>query len=175
MLPAAVTEAVVQEQMPSTQAWAVRSGWTVSYDPAASRGVACAVHQVMGQMVAFFFDTTGYPAVPPAWWCGPVPARPTDTAWTSVEVATVASVKSHYPAAGTGGSGAPSGSIFHPQPVICAPWNRLAYGDDGGPHDDWGALTQWRNAGAGSTQAHTIPDMLNTLSLHLRFSPGMSS
>jgi hypothetical protein len=38
----------------------------------------------------------------------------------------------------------PKGGLgyFHPQPVLCAPWNRKAYSALGGPHRDW-AMAQW--------------------------------
>ncbi|MFC0028006.1 hypothetical protein ACFFMM_00510 [Micromonospora chaiyaphumensis] len=66
------------------------------------------------------------------------------------------------------------GSIFHPNRLICAPWNRLAYAEHGGPHPDWGALTNWKTAGAGYTKADTLADMLSQIHLHLTLSPGMS-
>lgn len=39
-----------------------------------------------------------------------------------------------YPRGGRG--------YFHTLPVICAPWNRLAYAAHGGPHGDW-AMANW--------------------------------
>lgn len=39
----------------------------------------------------------------------------------------------------------PKGSgYFHSSNVICAPWNRLAYKDRGGPHKDW-LLAEWKS------------------------------
>ncbi len=68
-------------------------------------------------------DCAGYPVQPPAWdWCddaGGLTNRPTDR---------------------------PSGSGFlHPNGVICAPWNRLAYKpvDPRGPHRDW-TIGDWQ-------------------------------
>jgi hypothetical protein len=61
------------------------------------------------------------------------------------------------------------------EPCICAPWNRLAYAVHGGPHNDWGTTTDWKQAAATSTQAHTLPDMLSALRLHLQYSPGMQA
>jgi hypothetical protein len=66
------------------------------------------------------------------------------------------------------------GSIFHPNRLICAPWNRLAYGEHGGPHADWGGQTSWTSVGAGYTKGDTLGDMLSQIALHLAVSPGMS-
>ena len=103
--------------------------------------------------VVFHADLTGYPAHPPAWWCGSSPAE-----------------RSGYPAPGT--TPGVSGSVFHNQPCICAPWNRLAYAENSGPHNDW-TLGAWKTSGTQYTQAHTVADMLSTLRLHLQHSPGM--
>ncbi|TSD83640.1 hypothetical protein FFK22_036740 [Mycobacterium sp. KBS0706] len=59
----------------------------------------------------------GYPATPPAWhWFNPETVRIDDRQDTPR-----------------------GGSFLHPQGVICAPWNRLAYTavDSRGPHPDW--------------------------------------
>lgn len=41
-----------------------------------------------------------------------------------------------YPRGGRG--------YFHGKPVLCAPWNRKAYRELGGPHADW-AMSQWQS------------------------------
>jgi hypothetical protein len=56
-------------------------------------------------------------------------------------------------------------------PVLCAPWNRLAYAEVAGPHGDWGATTGWLEV-RNTTQATRIADMLATVDAHLRSSPG---
>jgi hypothetical protein len=58
---------------------------------------------------------------------------------------------------------AASGTVFHGQGLICAPWSRLAYQLHGGPHTDWGALTDWKTFRPPYTYAVTIPDMLDRL------------
>jgi hypothetical protein len=69
-------------------------------------------------------DCDDYPVKPPAWhWCDRQGNGRTNRA------------------------NAPMGSDFlHPNGVICAPWNRLAYQsvDSRGPHGDW-VPTDWRN------------------------------
>jgi hypothetical protein len=116
MTPAAITQEVVADEMPAITSWASRHGWEVSYDPAALRLLTKVTHpatvntQLNGTTattVVFQADLAGYPAHPPAWWCG---SSPSD--------------RQAYPQPGTT-PGVP-GSIFHTQPCICAPWNRLA-------------------------------------------------
>jgi len=50
-------------------------------------------------------------------------------------------------------------------PVICVPFNRLAYAAHGGPHSvtDWGGPSNWLNAGPSYVQAVTIGDMLTAI------------
>jgi hypothetical protein len=117
--------------------------------------VAKTVHPTNGVPIVFHAEIDGYPAIPPAWTC-----RDEDGVVTPAA----------FPVAGT--LVGVAGSVFHPNNVICAPWNRLAYASHGGPHGDWGELTAWKNAAAAQTQAHTIADMLDTLRLHLAVSPG---
>jgi hypothetical protein len=77
-----------------------------------------------GQWFYVSVDCADYPANPPAWhWC--------DSQGTSID-------ELRY---------APQGSGFlHPNAVICAPWNRLAYQtvSSRGPHGDW-QIGDWKN------------------------------
>jgi hypothetical protein len=63
------------------------------------------------------------------------------------------------------------GSIFHGSGVICAPFNRLAYGEHGGPHGDWGGPLSWLNV-RGHVRATALADMLALIIAHLNYSPG---
>jgi len=52
--------------------------------------------------------------------------------------------------------------------VICAPFNRLAYTTDSGPHADWGGPERWLEASNGASdrqqvRADTIGDMLQVI------------
>ncbi len=47
--------------------------------------------------------------------------------------------------------------------IICAPFNRLAYGTHDGPHSNWGDPAQWMTAGPGYVSAMTIGDMLQSI------------
>ena len=73
----------------------------------------------------------------------------------------------------------PGGEAFFPRPVsvcgnsmfirhnnhavICAPFNRLAYGAYGGPHSDWGSAASWLQAGRGHVQAFNLAEMLSCI------------
>jgi hypothetical protein len=59
--------------------------------------------------------------------------------------------------------------------VICAPFNRFAYGSHGGPHGSWIA-SQWLAAGApDQVRAHTLGDMLVRLRTEFQLSRGRLS
>jgi hypothetical protein len=63
-------------------------------------------------------------------------------------------------------------SVLHSNGVICAPWNRLAYEIEGGPHNDWGQMTSWKMPRPGNTHAVTIPDMLDRIHRDVNLSRG---
>lgn len=160
MIPTTVTKVVVVEEMQAVLAWAARRpGWTAQFDDAALHLNVKTTHAACGTDLWIQADLHGYRAVPPAWRflhpngrdavTGPFP-RHGEHPWIS-------------------------GSIFHDNRVICAPWNRLAYKEenDNGPHDDWGGLTNWTNAAPGYTKADTLADMLDQIYQHLSVSPGM--
>ena len=49
------------------------------------------------------------------------------------------------------------------KPVICAPFNRLAYQDLAGPHGDWGGPAAWQSVNTGVVRATHVGDMLAAL------------
>lgn len=66
----------------------------------------------------------------------------------------------------------PLGSVLHStKAVICAPWNRLAYADRGGPHNNWD-VANWQTTAPQYTSAWTIPDMLARIRAEVIISPG---
>jgi hypothetical protein len=56
--------------------------------------------------------------------------------------------------------------------VICAPFNRLAYQESGGPHADWGASAAWLTAGGTYVRATTVGDMLQAIHRDFRLTQG---
>lgn len=158
MATATITRAVLAAETPAATAWANRHGWNIHTDATGPTLDASTAHPVTGTLIVFHADLSGYPTIPPAWTC---------------QDAQGSAKPSVFPLPGSR-PGLP-GSIFHPQLVICAPWNRLAYAAHGGPHTDWVDLRGWKTVPGNPTQAHTLADMLATLALHLAASPGTAS
>lgn len=152
LVPHEVTVAIVEDELAAVTSWCSRWGWSVTVDLDSLTFTFTTVHPTDGRPILLEANVAGYRALPPAW-------RFLDEAG--------ASTRSAFPAQGAG----PGGSVFHTQPVICAPWNRLAYQDAGGPHDDWGGATSWLTV-SGVTRATTIADMLAVVRVHLSASPG---
>jgi hypothetical protein len=65
-------------------------------------------------------------------------------------------------------------SIFLPHggsPVICAHFSRRAYGP-GAPHNEWGPATGWQTVQPGNVRADTLADMLARIICEVRISDG---
>lgn len=157
VVPSEVTRAVLDVEGPAAEAWARRHGWHVAIDRGRLALMATVAHPVDESLLLLVADLNGYRAIPPA--------------WRFVDPLTGQSTAAAFPSAGTGPA-AGKGSIFHSNAVICAPWNRLAYKSEGGPHDDWQETTNWLNASGDVTRAATIAEMLSAVDIHLRTSPG---
>ena len=150
LLPNPVVHASVAEEMAAVLAWARRSGLELDFDEselslAVELMGAVGVNDVR-ERYALRGVFNDYRAIPPAWTF----VHPD----TGSDVGPPAFPKS----AGNQSSIFISGGRLGA--VICAPFNRLAFAELGGPHDNWGAQTNWLNAGAGYTRAETIADML---------------
>jgi hypothetical protein len=155
-VPTDTSRATVRSEEPALRAVAERHDWAISLDVEGLRLTATTNHPVadVGGL-RLDADLNDYRALPPA--------------WRFVDPETGEVTKRAFPKAGTGPQG--SGSIFHSNPVICAPFNRLAYKDNGGPHSDWSGPANWLNV-TGHVVAHTLGEMLSVIDLHLRVSPG---
>lgn len=57
-------------------------------------------------------------------------------------------------------------------PVICAPFNRLAYVEFQGPHSDWGGPAAWQSVNTGVIRAVHIGDMLQALQVEVNDADG---
>lgn len=159
-IPIAVTQAVIASELSAITAWAGRNThWSVSADIEALQLTAETLHPVTEAKLRIIADLDGYPGIPPRWqFVDPSTGEPTPQAFPL-------------------GGAIPgiSGSIFHGNRVICAPWSRLAYAEFNGPHGDWGPLTNWKSAAPTYTKADTLADMLDQIALHLSVSPGTHS
>lgn len=157
-VPATVTRAAVEDEIVPAVAWARRRGWLIRWEPDSLTLRAASYHPAIGRLVEAFAALDGYPAAPPAWqFVVPATDEPSRSAWPA-----------------PGQQSGVSGSIFHPTPCICAPWNRLAYSAQGGPHGDW-SMTSWRSVQGGQTKADHIADMLDQIHMHLQASPGLQA
>jgi len=157
VIPRDLTIALVeQEELEPARQWARRAGVELTWDAEALQLRAVLTQRATGERFFLLGCLDGYKAVPPAW-------EFRDQAWE------VAGAKRNYPAAAS----IPGiGSIFHAKPVICAPFNRLAYQILGGPHGDWGGPEQWLKAAPSSAHADTLADMLALIARDMNHSNG---
>jgi hypothetical protein len=160
VIPRALTVAVIHgEELDPALEWARRAGVEILWDADSLVLRARLTQRNTGERFYLLGRLDGYKAVPPAWqFC--------DSTWGSP------GLRQHYPAPAS----IPGiGSIFHTNPVICAPFNRLAYQAHGGPHSDWGGPEQWLGAAPGYAHAETLADMLAIIARDLNYSSGRMS
>lgn len=157
MIPRDLTLGLVeQEELEPARQWALRAGVELTWRPETLELRGVFRQRSSGELFYLFGNLEGYKAVPPAWeFC--------DEEWGSP------GAKRNYPARATIDG---VGSIFHPNPVICAPFNRLAYQAHGGPHNDWGGPEQWLKAAPGYARADTLADMLALIARDMNYSNG---
>jgi hypothetical protein len=150
-LPPSAVRATVKDELDGARAWAARHNWSLDWNPEQLLLKAATYHHALHRLVEVIADTDGYRAVPPAWRFVRPGTDELDPAWFP-KIALIAMVGV--------------------TPVICAPWNRLAYQEHGGPHENWSGASAWLQVNEG-TIAHTIPDMLQLIEAHLRGSTEM--
>lgn len=160
LAPPAVTRAVLGHELPPAKAWAERHRWVLLFHDDSFRLDLRFIHprEEHGR-VRLLGDLVGYKVVPPA--------------WQFVDFETGEPSRSAWPAPGS--LPRVSSSIFHSSGVICAPFNRLAYKDHGGPHGDWSGAENWLAVRPAIVRATTIGEMLQVIALHLSVSPGRMS
>jgi len=153
LVPERVSRALLEHEAVGASAWADRTGWRLVVDLENLQVTADLQHPREGPMrlVGEFND---YKAIPPA--------------WRFVDPETATETPASYPSPGPMKVG---GSIFHSKPVICAPFNRLAFSTQGGPHSDWQGESAWLRV-VGHVRATTLGEMLVVIDYHLATSPG---
>src|SRR5690348_592031 len=119
------TIAIVESELPGMQAYAARHGWRITWRPDDLIILAEGKHPADCSPACLHADVTGYRAQPPAW------------RWTTGN-------PDHKPVVAQPGA-LPGGisSMFHDNGTICAPFNRLAYKENNGPHENWGGPSAW--------------------------------
>jgi hypothetical protein len=154
LLDIAITRGYLREEVAAAERWATRHGIALAYDDAcltvrvemqgsSAEGSSPERYLVVGQ-----FDD--YRLLPPAWQF--VDHR------TGMAIGLPA-----YPKPD-------GGSVLHGNGLVCAPWNRLAYKNLGGPHDNWD-ISKWQDVKDG-TRADYVADMLARLLHETRSSRG---
>jgi hypothetical protein len=156
VLPRKDVLAHLRSEIPGAIGWLLDRGYEHTWDSQRLRLTARMVGRGEASEETYLLIGTfeAYRALPPSWFF----ADPRNGA----EIG-----KPAYPHPGP----FPGGSILHTNGVICAPWNRLAYGDRGGPHSDWTDAANWQAPIQGHTYATTIPDMLARIAVELAESP----
>ena len=160
MLPTAVTDAAIAHELPGVIAWAERHGIALDTRLLDSRIIRVVlVQEATGETFYLHGGLAGYRAVPPAWeW--------QDATWSTGDGLHL----SPRPESTPFGS-----SMFlshNGRGLICAHFNRLAYGRYGGLHPEWGSEAQWMTAGQSFVRATTIGDMLQSILRDFRFTKG---
>ena len=159
MLPDRVTAAALASELEVACAWAERE--QVQLDCSLPEKLLRAVLVRDDSPERFYlqgrFD--GYKALPPIWeWCDANWANAGDRRLSPNAVPTSHGSSMFLDHRGTA--------------VICAPFNRLAYAANDGPHRDWGELTHWMTVRRGVVYAVEVGDMLHTIARDFRYTSG---
>lgn len=156
-VPPHVTRAVLEGELPPARSLADRLGWSMSFDSDRFLLEFGFAHSRADRRLLLLAAVDGYKALPPA--------------WRFLDPATRAEGKAAWPAPG---SVAGKSSIFHNKPVLCAPFNRLAYSIHDGPHNDWGGPEAWLSVNKpDQVRAVTIAEMMQVIRLHVSASQSM--
>lgn len=148
----------MEAEIEGAQSWADRHAVALEWIGAALELRATLRQPGTGMLFFLLGKFAEYKALPPAWtfageeWLvtgRPAFPKPTQTPFGS--------------------------SIFvlsNQNPVICAPFNRLAFADQGGPHADWGGAANWLVAGPSQIHAETVGEMLQAVHRDLSYTRG---
>lgn len=157
MPPAVESAVLIEEELQQARSWLEHKGIKVDWKPADLR-VRTVIEQPQTNerfyLQGIFKD---YKEMPPVW-------EFFDENWEE------SAAKRLYPAR----KPCPFGSsIFHTDPFLCVHFNRKAYAEEGGRHDDWGGPANWRNVkNDGQAHATEVGQMLQHICRHLWASRG---
>lgn len=151
-----VTLAAVESEIGPMIAYGLRHGWDVTWVPEDLKVICRGRHPADESPACLVAEVGEYRAMPPA--------------WRTYNAKDPAPGALKCPAVGPMPEGI--ASLFGPG-VICAPFNRLAYKDHGGPHQEWGGPAAWLSV-RNTVHAITLGDMLAVITGHLHTSPGWS-
>lgn len=147
---------VVKGELANARPWAERKGLELNWEPDDLRLRTVMTQEEMDEPFYLQGVFDDYKETAPAW-------EFYDSSWS------IGGQQQHYPST----SPCPFGSsIFHSDPFICVPFNRLAYEECGGRHSDWGGPGNWLNVEGGNSHATRIGGMLQQIYRHLRKTRG---
>lgn len=155
-VPKEVTIVTVEEELPGIESYARRHKWEIEWDKDTLTLTFTGQHPNDGTKMQVIAELQGYRALPPA--------------WIFRDPCAINHEKIFFPEPGT--SRGVHGSIFHGSNRICAPFNRLAYREHGGPHGDWCGPECWLNV-KNHIRENKIAGMFASIIGHLKASPGM--
>ena len=153
MIPLAVTDVAIADELPGAVAWATRRQIVMDTRSIPVRTLRLVLVQP-NTNEKFYLQGTfeDYRAYPPQWqWY--------DNSWSSTDSSRLSPKPGRRPSS----LGASMFIHHNGKGLICAPFNRLAYGAHEGPHSDWGSLAQWMTAGKGFVRAVKLGDMLSSI------------
>jgi hypothetical protein len=155
------TIAVVEKELEGARAWAARNAYDFEWDPDALMLRVVLRHRSSGELFFLSGGLESYPVLPPVWtfvandWSGAGELVYCPKPDPNIQ--------------------APGGAwlfIAHGgRAVICAPFNRLSYGDQG-PHAGWGDAAHWKSVEPGRVHAHEIGSMLAVIDRDLQYTKG---
>lgn len=150
LLPTAVVDAALADELPPALAWAERRRIPCEWF-AEERELRLQLKQTKsGELFYLGGQFDSYRALPAAW-------RWFDSTWQRSDGISLS------PKPETSLYGSSMFMVKDGRAIICAPFNRLAHASYNGPHPDWGDLANWASAGGNHIRATTIGDMLQAI------------
>ena len=151
MVPRETTVAILSEELPAAQAWAARHAVPMVWAPDTFDLRATLTQPGTDEQFYLRALVDDYRELPPAWTF-------TDKDWTGAPSMHL------FPKVERTPFRAPLFINANGLPVICAPFNRLAYSVHRGPHGDWGGPLSWLTAGQpDQVRALFLGDMLQLI------------
>ncbi len=159
MVPRGTTIEAVERELEGATVWATSHGVYLTWHPD-NLEIRVAMEQPSTRETFYLlgrFDN--YREEPPAWlFC--------DERWAGI------TGRSFFPHPHNATIGSTFLNNSPNPPVICAPFNRLAYSEHAGPHSNWGGAAQWITPKGRAVYAVAIGDMLQAIRRDLVASKG---
>lgn len=159
MIPAEHSKIIVEAELSGAQSWAERHRVPFEWLPAQLQVRAILTQPSTNEIFCLRGTFDDYRAIAPEWTF-------TDAQWAST------GEQRYFPPTTQTPHGASIFIYYEGRAVICVPFNRLAYKQKSGPHDDWGGPANWLNMKSPHVRADTIGDMLQAIYRDFVYSRG---